>query len=117
MAGTTKRGPKGGRLPAKKEYVPAWLASAYGIAFENGDRGENVVGDFNIPPFTKVIVRDIGLHSNRHLPWVARRRTGLERALFNPTWRLFASHDGPSGTFYSSKLGDEGRGTRLIKWW
>jgi hypothetical protein len=32
----TKRRPKGTALPTKKAEVPAWLASAYGIAFENG---------------------------------------------------------------------------------
>lgn len=73
-----------------------------------GDRAEIVAGDFNMPPFAQGIVRDIGLHANRHLPWVERRQTGVERALFNPTWKLFANHDGASGTYYSSKLGDDG---------
>jgi len=33
----TKRRPKGTKVPTKRTDVPAWLASAYGITFNNGD--------------------------------------------------------------------------------
>lgn len=74
----------------------------------DAERAEIVAGDLNLAPFDVAVMRADGLHASRCLPWVQDRGAGIERALFNPTWRLFERHDGASGTFYRSNLASDG---------
>jgi hypothetical protein len=74
----------------------------------NPPRSEIVVGDMNLPPFDFSLLRPDGLYANRCLPWVSDRSTGVDRALFNPTWCILGQHKGASGTFYTSNVGVDG---------
>jgi hypothetical protein len=75
---------------------------------KDDQRREVVVGDINLPPFDTAIMRKGGLYASRCLPWVRDRSTGMNRALFNPTWSILADHSGPSGTLYRSEVGLDG---------
>lgn len=67
-----------------------------------------VAGDMNTPPFDYVIVSKEGLHANRSLRWAATNSSGIDQAMFNPTWILLGRYNDAPGTFYRSSVESDG---------
>lgn len=65
-----------------------------------------MVGDFNLPPYDKAMVREDGLYANRvQLGASAKKRVDLESVvcrLFNPSWVIFGRVQPPYGSFYKA---------------
>lgn len=73
-----------------------------------GEREDLVLGDFNVPPFDPGIIRAEGLRANRSLVWARTHGSGSDRALFNATWMVLGRPSEPTGTFYASRIENDG---------
>lgn len=92
----------------RQDFIRAVARRLEALRRSDPDRREILVGDLNLPPFDQAIMREKDLHASRSLPWVMSRASGLNRALFNPTWRILGRHDGASGTLYKSGISFDG---------
>ncbi len=93
----------------RRDFIRTRVRSRLGdLRQRDGNRLEIVVGDLNLAPFDIAVMRATGLKASRSLPWVRDRATGLDRALFNPTWTLLGRHEGASGTFYRAHIAFDG---------
>jgi endonuclease/exonuclease/phosphatase family metal-dependent hydrolase len=96
-------------LADKQDFVRDVSRLLATLRESDANRREVVVGDLNLPPFDPSVMRKRhGLHASRCLPWVADRASGLDRALFNPTWKILGDHSGPSGTLYKGDITFDG---------
>ena len=92
----------------KRRFVRSIAERLKALRVVDSLRREIVAGDMNLPPFDQTVMRSDGLHASRCLPWSSDRKTGIDRALFNPTWQLLGRHSGASGTFYQSDIAFDG---------
>ena len=73
-------------------------------------RLEVVAGDFNLAPYSTVVLGDEGFYANRCLSWARGGESDdtINRRLYNPTWQIYGRTSPPYGTFYTSKVDEEG---------